>query len=264
MRGKKVDNGKGNGTDNKVLLVEDDESHAALVLRAFEEISPTWNVDHVPNVGDAFKWLELNKINPPHIVISDYRLPDGNGLALARGARTPEEVGFPLIILTGVGSEKLAVQTLKSGAMDYVVKDAEEIRQLPRTAMRAIHEWNLLMERKHIEDELAIYIDDLENDSCDLENFVDKISQDLENSLSSIQDLNTVFLENYADELDDTAQEYLYKLKGATQKIAILIDSLFKFALPVYLDGTLIKAYNAKLEILKEGKDHEIQSNTDS
>ena len=127
-----------------ILLVEDEESHAEVVRRLFEEDSPDWLIHHVSNISDALKWLELNKESPPTLVISDYRLPDGNGLELAKNAQSPEEVGFPLIILTGVGSEKLAVQTIKSGAMDYIVKSGEELRQLPRIAVHVIREWDLI------------------------------------------------------------------------------------------------------------------------
>jgi len=103
-----------------VLLVEDEEAHAEIIRRVFEENSPKLSFNHVTCISDAVKWLESNKENNPPLVISDYNLPDGNGLELTKGAASPEEVGFPLIILTGVGSEKLAVRTLRSGALDYV------------------------------------------------------------------------------------------------------------------------------------------------
>ena len=141
-------------------------------------------IHHVSNISDALKWLELNRESPPTLVISDYRLPDGNGLELAKNAQSPDEVGFPLIILTGVGSEKLAVQTIKSGAMDYIVKSGEELRQLPRIAVHVIREWDLIMERKASEEELKNFINDLEKSNSNLEEFMDNISHDLEIALS--------------------------------------------------------------------------------
>ena len=127
--------------DNKVLLVEDEDAHAAIIIRVFEENSSAWKIDSVSTIGDALKWLDRNK-NKSFLVISDYRLPDGTGLDLTRDANSPEKVGYPLIILTGVGSEKLAASAFKSGAMDYVVKDPEDLKHLPQTAMEVLHEWD--------------------------------------------------------------------------------------------------------------------------
>jgi DNA-binding response OmpR family regulator len=230
-----------------ILLVEDEESHAEMIRRVFEDGSPDWLIHHVSTISDAIKWLELNRESPPKLVISDYRLPDGNGLELAKNAQSPEEVGFPLIILTGVGSEKLAVQTIKSGAMDYIVKSGEEMRQLPRIAVYVIREWDLIMERKESEEELKNFINDLEKSNSNLEEFMDNISHDLESSLSSIQDFSKMLTEKYADKLDETALDYLKNVKTATEKAGKLIDSMFEYLVPIYFDSSLIRLYNAKL-----------------
>ena len=230
-----------------ILLVEDEESHAEVVRRFFEEDSPDWLIHHVSNISDAQKWLELNRESPPTLVISDYRLPDGNGLELAKNAQSPEEVGFPLIILTGVGSEKLAVQTIKSGAMDYIVKSGEEMRQLPRIAVYVIREWDLITERKASEEELKNFINDLEKSNSNLEEFMDNVSHDLDISLSSIQDFSKMLTEKYADKLDETALDYLKNVKIATEKASELVDSMFEYLVPIYFDSSLIRLYNAKL-----------------
>lgn len=230
-----------------ILLVEDDESHAKVIRRVFEENSPDWLIHHVFNIKDAQKWLELNSECPPTLVISDYRLPDGNGLELAKNAQSPDEVGFPLIILTGVGSEKLAVQTIKSGAMDYIVKSGEELRQLPRIAFHVVREWDLIMERKASEEELKNFINDLEKSNSNLEEFMDNISHDMESSLSTIQDFSKMLTEKYADKLDQTALDYLKNVKTATEKANTLIDRMFEYLVPIYFDSSLIRLYNAKL-----------------
>jgi DNA-binding response OmpR family regulator len=235
------------GEKKTILLVEDEESHAKVIRRVFEEDSPDWLIHHISNISDAIKWLELNKDRPPMLVVSDYRLPDGNGLELAKNAQSPDEVGFPLIILTGVGSEKLAVQTIKSGAMDYIVKSGEELRQLPRIAVHVIREWDLIKERKASEEELKNFINDLEKSNSNLEEFMDNISHDLEIYLSSIQDFSKMLTEKYADKLDETALDYLKNVKTATEKAGTLIDSMFEYLVPIYFDSSLIRLYNAKL-----------------
>jgi predicted transcriptional regulator/FixJ family two-component response regulator len=136
------DGRRGSGPEEAetVLLVEDNVGHAAFIRRLFEGEYSRWNFHHAINLRDALRWIEENK-GRSFLVIADYLLPDGCGLDLARDAENPREVGFPLIILTGFGSEKIAVQAFKSGAMDYVVKDAESMQKLPESARRALRKW---------------------------------------------------------------------------------------------------------------------------
>ena len=123
------------------MLVEDNVGHAAFIRRLFDEDDSNWSFHHVVHLRDALRWIEENK-DKKFIIISDYLLPDGCGLDLAGNAENPLEVGFPLIILTGFGSEKIAVQAFKSGAIDYVVKDAESMQKLPEIAERALLKWD--------------------------------------------------------------------------------------------------------------------------
>lgn len=230
-----------------IMLVEDEEAHAAMICRIFEDDSPNWSIHHVASMGEALEWLEKNRENPPNLVISDYRLPDGTGLDLAKDATSPEEVGFPLILLTGVGSEKLAIQSIRSGAMDYVVKGGEELSQLPRTAVHIIREWELILKRKASEDELKKFINDLEKSNSDLEEFMEGISVELESSLSSIQNFSKILMEKYSDKLDGTALDYLKNVITATEKANQLLDNLLEYLVPIYFDSSLIRLYNSKL-----------------
>jgi CheY-like chemotaxis protein len=233
-----------------VLLVEDEEAHAEIIRRVFEEKSPELSFNHVASINDAIKWLEFYKAPYPPLVISDYNLPDGNGLELAKGAASPEEVGFPLIILTGVGSEKLAVRALRSGALDYVVKSNEELHQLPKIAKYVLREWDLIMERRFAENELKDFINDLDDANNHLEDFLEEISQDLEDSISSIHNFSNILQEKYADKLDDAARSDLKKVEAAMERTNTLLDKLFEYVVPIYFDSSLIEIYNAKLNIL--------------
>ena len=146
------------GKDSKVrtmpktiLLVEDDDMHAELILNAFQESKSDWKIHRVISIKEATKRLKEIENKQPFVVVTDYRLPDGTGLDLAGGAKSPEELGFPLILLTGHGSEDLAVRSLKSGAMDYVAKQAEWLQKLPWTVERVHREWEAIIERKRAE-----------------------------------------------------------------------------------------------------------------
>jgi len=242
------------GESKIILLVEDEEAHAEFIQRVFEKDSPNWSIHHAANLTDARKWLDQHAAKGPSLVISDYRLPDGNGLDLAKDAQTPEEIGFPLIILTGVGSEKLAVRSLRSGAMDYVIKGEDALLQLPSIAIHVLREWDLITERIETENELRNFIKDLDEANSNLEDFLNRISKEMESSVSSIQDFDKILTEKYADKLDDSAMSYLNKMKDAADRIDVLLDNMFEYIVPIYFDTSLITLYESKLDRLKKNR----------
>jgi len=138
---------------NTIMLVEDNVGHAAFIRRLFEDADSEWDFHHVMQLRDALRWIEENQ-GRSFLVVADYLLTDGCGLDLAGNAGNPREVGFPLIILTGFGSEKIAVQAFKSGAMDYVVKDADSINRLPEIAKGALRRWGEDIRQQRAKDDV--------------------------------------------------------------------------------------------------------------
>lgn len=239
----------------RVLLVEDNDAHAVLIQRIFDENGSAWSVTRVSTLAEALRFLDESRDTLPDIVIADYRLPDGTGLDLTRGAVTPEDVGFPLIILTGVGSEKLAVQTMKSGAMDYDVKSSEDLRQLPSTASRILNEWSTLMERRRTEMEIAKCVSDLEADKLNLDEFMDRISHELEEAITTIKETNTRVRKRLGDNIDEEMLNDLYRVESAAERAGMLTDKLFEYLLPLYFDSSLVRLYMQNLEELKSRKE---------
>lgn len=130
-----------------VLLVEDDEDHRELISRAFER-SGGYRLSCAANLVGGRRILAQET---PDGVIADLRLPDGRGIDLLPTA--PEMASFPLVVLTSHGNEQVAVEAMKAGALDYVVKSPEILSGMPRVMDRALREWNLLKERKRAEEE---------------------------------------------------------------------------------------------------------------
>ncbi len=122
-----------------ILLVEDDPDHATLINRAFETEA------HCRLVITTSLAQAKSLINhtPPDLVITDIRLPDGQGTELLASA-----TGFPTIVMTSHGDEKVAVSAIKSGAAEYIVKTQESLASLPRTANRVMREWRLVIDQK--------------------------------------------------------------------------------------------------------------------
>src|SRR5450631_1083264 len=106
-------------TDNPdaplILIVEDDDNHAELIQRALEDVPEIYRLRVSGTLKDAHEVIDRQI---PHLIVTDYRLPDGDGSELM--LRVNGEC--PIVLMTSQGSEQIAVEALKSGAQDYIVK----------------------------------------------------------------------------------------------------------------------------------------------
>jgi signal transduction histidine kinase/ActR/RegA family two-component response regulator len=107
------------GDPARILYIEDDPGLARLFQRRLE--SAGYRVDVA---GDGDEGLRLYDRHPHDIVVVDQRLPAYDGLEVIRllASRGPLP---PTIMVTAHGNERIAVEAMKLGANDYVVKDAE-------------------------------------------------------------------------------------------------------------------------------------------
>ena len=138
-----------NGKPTEILLVEDERAHAAAINRAFENMGEKVNISIAGTLAEFRK--QADDI-PPDIAVMDLNLPDGR--AVDALTNPPEAGRFPILLMTSYGNEHMAVEAIKAGALDYIVKSVEAFVEMPRIVERAMREWNLLQERKRAEEEL--------------------------------------------------------------------------------------------------------------
>jgi len=132
----------------RLLIVEDDPAHARLIMRGFRNDLEEFDVTTRYSLKDARKSFEEQM---PDLVIVDLQLPDGAGTELIDPSEAAE---YPVMVITSQGDERTAVETLKMGAIDYIVKSEREFSEMPRLARRAIREWHIRKEK--FEAELAL------------------------------------------------------------------------------------------------------------
>ena len=105
---------------NRILIVDDDEDDALFINEILSQPSSGLPplITHVESPTLALECLSNNTFD---ICLFDYRLGEMNGIELIRMVR---DIGldFPIILLTGQGDEEIAVEAIKSGATDYLVK----------------------------------------------------------------------------------------------------------------------------------------------
>ena len=126
-----------------LLIVEDEAAHAAAIQRAFQTEEPG---TQIAVMGTLREFRQHSAGHPPDLALLDLNLPDGRAVEILT---SPPEAGpFPIMVMTSYGNEQLAVEAIKAGALDYVVKSAEAFAMMPRTVERALREWKLLTERR--------------------------------------------------------------------------------------------------------------------
>lgn len=108
-----------------LLVVDDDEGFANLLKLVLEQHGYTVDVAH--SGCEALAWLETHTAS---LLILDNGLPDMKGTDVVDCVKRAGK-SIPFVFVTGNGDERLAVQLMKQGALDYVVKDAAILDSFP-------------------------------------------------------------------------------------------------------------------------------------
>jgi len=132
----------------RILILEDVPTDAELTKAELMEAGITFTSHCVKTRADFIG--ELDNFSP-HIILSDYSLPSFDGLsALNIAAEKYPEI--PFIFVSGALGEERAVEMLKQGATDYVLKD--RLSRLAPAVSRALQEATERAERRHAEEAL--------------------------------------------------------------------------------------------------------------
>jgi two-component system chemotaxis response regulator CheY len=112
----------------KVLIVDDQNSVRQMTRMTLEEIG----VRHIHEAENGSKAIDTASVQPLDLIISDYNMPEMDGLGLLRAVRGhPAARRVPFILVTGRGDRELVVKAAQAGANNYVVKPftADTLRQ---------------------------------------------------------------------------------------------------------------------------------------
>ena len=134
-------------TDNptKVLVIEDNSGDARLIREMLAEAKRiAFNIECVDRLSEGVQCLAEKAFD---VILLDLSLPDGQGLNTFDRvhAQAPE---VPIVVLTGVDDEEIAVQAVREGAEDYVAKGKVNSELLVRVIRYAIERHRILMELK--------------------------------------------------------------------------------------------------------------------
>ena len=139
----------------RLLFVEDSELDADLIIHA---LSRGGLETKVHRVVDALSFEAALRRGGFDLILSDYQLPGFDGLAALRLARRLCP-GTPFIFVSGVMGEERAVETLKEGAVDYILK--QRLTRLPSAVLRALDEARERRDRRQAEERGKLLVAEL-------------------------------------------------------------------------------------------------------
>lgn len=134
----------------QILHVEDDEVVRMAVQRMARTEGLPYEIDTAETIDRAIGLLAGKSYD---VVLLDYMLPDGTGLDLL-----PKIKEVPVIFVTGSGDANVAVQAMKGGAYDYLIKDVDStfLSLIPATIDKVRRTFQLELEHKKDTEQMAV------------------------------------------------------------------------------------------------------------
>lgn len=131
------------GELKQILIIDDDVDHIELIKRS---IKLSLDVS-VVSAGTLKEGIAAISKSMPGIILTDFRLPDGD----AREIISAYSTEVPIIVMTSYGNELLAVELIKAGAIDYIVKSPETFNGIEWVIRRSLREWAQIITSRETE-----------------------------------------------------------------------------------------------------------------
>lgn len=103
-----------------ILVVEDDKVDQLALMRFLKENKLPYNCTFVSTISEAKRILKSRSFD---LILSDFSIGNGTAFDIHNFIGSKEET--PIVIVTGTGNEEVAVQALKRGVSDYIIKDID-------------------------------------------------------------------------------------------------------------------------------------------
>ena len=127
------------------LLVDDNRFDRRRIIHVAEAAGLNIRFTEATNCADARAKIAKEKFG---LFILDYCLPDGDGLALAQEIiANNSKTAAPIIMIAGEGLAQIAVEAMRAGCADYLIKEAVNTESLVRAVLNALEKSRLTRER---------------------------------------------------------------------------------------------------------------------
>jgi two-component system cell cycle sensor histidine kinase/response regulator CckA len=136
------------GETIRILVLEDNPSDAELCIRKLNSSGLKVEASLARASDDFMEHVRSHRYD---LILADYRLPDWNGMDAFKWVRSSGR-DIPFVLITGTLGDEIAIECIKAGVSDYVLKD--NLERLPVAVRRALEEQKLRQARDQAEKEL--------------------------------------------------------------------------------------------------------------
>lgn len=177
---------------------------------------------------DAAEGLDLCRTGTPDCVLLDYKLPDMTGLQFLSHLTRDEPADLPafaVVMLTSVASEQVAIQAMKGGAQDYLVKDSVTAEALGSAVKKATEKVGLIRTLKSERDRLAISLAELAASLAEKETLLKEVHHRVKNNLQVIASLLRLQADGIGDPRLTVA---LRESQNRVESMALIHEQLYE------------------------------------
>ncbi len=207
--------------DPKICIIEDSAEERAVFRRYLLQDMDYRYSFFEEESGE--RGLTLCRTVQPDCILLDSSLPDIDGLEfLSELADESGLVTFPVVMLTSVGDEAVALEAMKRGAQDYLVKD----EMTPGNLFRALHN---AIERSSMRRIVEQQRRDLEQKNQEIEAFAYALAHDLRAPIRAISSFGQIVAQEYHEALDDEGRRYVDIIVRSSLQMDRLINELLNY-----------------------------------
>ncbi|MDZ8051470.1 MAG: ATP-binding protein [Aulosira sp. ZfuVER01] len=222
-----------------ILLVEDSPTDAMLLRQVLSRANPgEWQMTNVERLSEA---IDISRENTKKIldddqnesfrqykfdvVLLDLHLPDSTGMDTVKEYRAaiPD---IPVVVLTGLDDEELALQAMTEGAQDYLVKDQITIQRLLRSIRYAIERGEILNKLRESEERTRQALAKEQELNELKSNFVAMVSHEFRTPMTTIRTAIEMLEYNNDKLTDERRAKYFSRIQKAINQTIELLDEI--------------------------------------
>jgi len=203
-----------NSGRTSVLLIEDNAGDADLLRLRLLEGGSQVDVSCVDRLSSALAFVAQQ---PPAVVVLDLTLPDSHGPETFR--RLHEQApGVPVVILTAVDDEEIAVKAVQLGAQDYLLKSQVDGKQLARSIRYAVERQALLTSLETSRQQQLQFKNE----------FLSHVSHEMRTPLTSIYQFSSILWDGLAGAVSAEQRDHLGTILKSVGQLQAMIHDLLE------------------------------------
>jgi signal transduction histidine kinase len=213
-----------------LLLVEDNPADANLIKEAFSHLTQeTWQFVSAETLEDAITAYQNPAIgsssDPFDLVLLDLGLPDARGLDTIQQflEASPEA---PVVVLSGLDDEKLALQAISVGAQDYLVKDQITLQALLKAIRFALRRQQALSQIRRSETMAQQALSCAQTINKQQIQFIGMVSHELRNPLGIVQSSAELIQMNLEEAANQKVQKWIRNIQTANDQVIYLLNDV--------------------------------------